>query len=81
MNRSLGKKYSEVCSSHNRLLLQASEEVQWFRERGLQDLVDQELASSNALVSRLNQMYTAYVKQEWASATLLQMKQVIIYSS
>ena len=70
-------KGGDAMSNHNRLHQQAHNEMQFFKEKGLQDLVDQHrAASSNVLIGRLSEMYTGYVKREWAPDTLFQMLQV-----
>ena len=59
--------YENNCA---RLRAQAAAEVSTFRDMQLGQLVDDNLASHGALVSRLNRMFLDYLKNTWAPKTL-----------
>ena len=59
--------YENNCA---RLRAQAAAEVSTFRDMQLGQLVNDNLASHGALVSRLNRMFVDYLKNTWAPKTL-----------
>jgi hypothetical protein len=59
--------YANNCA---RLPAQAALEVSTFRDMQLGQLVDDNLASHGALVSRLNRMFLDHLKSTWAPKTL-----------
>jgi hypothetical protein len=66
---------SNVCSDNKtslEVLLEQSEyEMQFFRDNGLGSLIDQRRAGANALVERINHMYSSYLQETWIPRTIL----------
>ena len=66
------QKAIEYNSNLKRLQEQALEEIKFFREHGMADLLD-EHASHAALVSRMNRMYIHHLSTSWVPRTVVKL--------
>ena len=49
---------------------QSLAEVEFFKEEGLEDLLQNRMATSNVLVERISDMYVKYLSHEWVPKTI-----------
>jgi hypothetical protein len=63
-------KSAPVMSSVETLLRQNQCEIEFFAENNMQDLLDMQRAGANALISRLNTLYSQYLITTWLPKTI-----------